>query len=127
MAQHLDTIALREVRTNAKGGKSAQATLQGGKPIVVIATLPPVLPLRGKNISETRLNIDFGYLEGMEAIFRGLDEQLIKAAINATHSLWPGKTLTAEQVRKNYTGPLKERPEYCTNLRCKIDTEKVRC
>ena len=131
MATHVDTLALGEVRTNAKGGKSAQVTHQSGKPVVVVATVPLSCPfgagLYQDDGSSTRLNIDFGQLESLEAIFSGLDEQLIKAAIAAKDHRWPAKNLTAEQVRENYTSPLKERAEYSTTLRCKIDTEKVRC
>ena len=76
--------------------------------------------------SSTRLNIEFGQLECMEAIFRGIDEQLAQAAITAKDSLWP-KGLTPKQVRENYTSPLKEREGYSTTLRCKIGTEKCRC
>ena len=93
MAIQLDTIALGELRTNSKGGKSAQATLQSGKPVVVIVTLPLSCPfgagLYQDDGSSTRLNIAFGQLEGLEAIFRGLEEQLIQAAIAAKESLWP--------------------------------------
>ena len=131
MAQHLDNLSVGEVRTNAKGGKSASATHQNGKPIVVTAAVLLACPfgagLYQEDGSSTRLNIDFGQLEGLEAIFRGLDEQLIKAAIAAKESLWSGKNLTDQQVRENYTSPLKEREGYSTTLRCKLDTEKVRC
>jgi hypothetical protein len=105
MAQQLDALALGEVRTNARWGKSANATLQSGKPIVVTATVPLACPfgasLYQDDGSRNRLNIDFGQLEGLEAIFRGLDEQLIQAAIAAKESLWPGKNLTDQQVREN--------------------------
>ena len=131
MAQHLDTLALGEPRVNAKGGKSAQVTHQSGKPVVVVTTVPPSCPfgagLYQEDGSSTRLNIDFGQLEGLEAIYRGLDEQLIQAAIAARESLWLGKGLTEAQVRETYTSPLKERPEYSTTFRCKIDTAKCRC
>ena len=30
-------------------------------------------------------------------------------------------------MRENYTSPLKEREGYSATLRCKIDTEEVRC
>ncbi len=131
MAQHLETLALGEVRTNAKGGKSANATHKSGKPVVITATVPLSCPF-GAGIyqgdgTETRLNLDFAQLESLEAIFRGLDEQLIQAAIAAKDSLWLGKNLTDQQVRENYTSPLKERDGYSATLRCKIDTEKVRC
>ena len=130
MAQHLDTLALGEPRVNAKGGKSAQVTHQSGKPVVCIAAAPLSCPFGAGTFqgdgTEKRLTIDFGQLEGMEAIFRGLDEQLVQAAIAAKDSLWP-KGQTPEQVRENYTSPLKEREGYSTTLRCKIDTEKVRC
>ena len=131
MAQHLDSIALGEVRTNARGGKSAQVTLSSGKPVVVVATVPLSCPfgagLFQDDGSSTRLNIDFGQLEGLEAIYRGMDEQLIQAAIAAKESMWSGKNLTDQQVRENYTSALKEREGYSTTLRCKLDTEKVRC
>ena len=130
MAIQLDSIALGELRTNSKGGKSAQATLQSGKPVVVIANAPLSCPfgagLYQGDGSSTRLNIDFGQLECMEAIFRGLDQQLIQAAIVAKDSLWP-KGQTPEQVRDNYISSLKEREGYSTTLGCKADTEKVRC
>jgi hypothetical protein len=130
MAQHLETLALGEVRVNAKGGRSAQVTHQSGKPVVVVTTVPLSCPfgavLYQDDGSSTRLNIDFGQLEGLEAVYRGLDEQLIQAAINAKESLWPGKNLTDQQVRENYTSPLKEREGYSATLRCKIDTEKCR-
>ena len=91
MATQLDSLALGEVRTNAKGGKSANVTHQSGKPIVVTATLPLSCPfgagLYQDDGSSTRLNIDFGQLEGLEATFRGLDEQLVQAAIAAKDSL----------------------------------------
>ena len=131
MAQHLDALALGEVRTNAIGGKSAQVTLQSGKSVVCIATFPLSSPFGAGTFegdgTETRLNIDFGQLENMEAIFSGLDEQLNKAALAAEDSLWPGEKLTEQQIRENYTSPLKEREGYSLALRCKIDTEKVRC
>ena len=131
MAIQLDAIALGEPRTSSTGGKSAQATLQSGKPVVIIAKAPLSCPfgagLYQDDGANTRLNIDFGPLECMEAIFRGLDEQLIQAAIAAKDSLWPGNRLTPEQARENYTSPLKERPEYSTTLHCAIDTDKVRC
>jgi hypothetical protein len=131
MAIQLDSIALGEPRVNAKGGKSAQVTHQSGKPVVVvIANVPLSCPFGAGTFqgdgTETRLTIDFGQLEHMEAIFRGLDEQLVQAAITAKDSLWP-KGQTPEQVRENYTSPLKEREGYSTTLRCKTDTEKVRC
>jgi hypothetical protein len=130
MAQHLDTLALGELRTNAKGDKSASATHQSGKQIVVIATAPLSCPfgagLYQDDGSSTRLNIDFGQLEGLELIYRGLDEQLIRAAIAAKDSLWPGKGMTDQQIRENYTSALKEREGYSSTLRCKIDTEKCR-
>ena len=63
----------------------------------------------------------------METIFRGLDEQLIQAAIAAKESLWPGKNLTDQQVRESYTSPLKEREGYSITLRCRLDTERVWC
>ena len=79
------------MRTNAKGGKSAQAALQIGKPVVVVTTVPLSCPfgagtLQGDGMG-TWLTIDFGQLESLEAIFRGLDEQLIKAAVVAKISL----------------------------------------
>ena len=131
MAQHLETLVLGELRTNAKGGKSANATHKSGKPVVITATVPLTCPF-GAGIyqgdgTETRLNLDFAQLESLEAIFRGLDEQLIQAAIAAKDSLWLGKGLSEAQVRENYTSPLKERDGYSATLRCKIDTEKVRC
>ena len=130
MAIQVDNIALGEVRTNSKGVKSAQATLKCGKPAVIIANVPLSCPfgagLYQDDGSSTRLNIGFGQLECMEAILRGLDEQLVQTAISAKDSLWP-KGLTPERVRENYTSPLKEREGYSTTLRCKIDTEKVRC
>jgi hypothetical protein len=130
MAIQLDSIALGEPRVNAKRGKSAQVTHQSGKPVVVIANVPLSCPFGSGTFqgdgTETRLTIDFGQLERMEAIFCSLDEQLVQAAITAKDSLWP-KGQTPEQVRENYTSPLKEREAYSTNLRCKIDTEKVRC
>ena len=67
------------------------------------------------------LALIWGQLEGPEAIFRGLHEQLISAAIAAKDSLWQGKNPTPEQVRENYTSPLKEREGYSTTLRCKVD------
>ena len=89
------------------------------------------MPVRGRIYQDggfsTHLNIDFGAAGGLKAMFRGLDEQLIQTSIAAKDQLWPGKGLTQEQVRDNYTSPLKERPEYSTTLRCKIDTEKCRC
>ena len=131
MATHLESLTLGEVRTNAKGGKSANATHQSGKSVVITATVPLSCPF-GAGIyqgdgTETRLNLDFAQLESLEAIFRGLDEQLIQAAIAARDSLWPGKGISEAQVRENYTSPLKERPEYSTTVRCKIDTAKCRC
>ena len=105
-------------------------SLQSGKPIVIIANVPLSCPFGAGTYqgdgTETRLTIDFGQLETLEVIFRGLDEQLITAAIAAKDSLWPGKALTPEQVRENYTSPLKERESYNTTLRCKIDTLKIR-
>jgi hypothetical protein len=131
MAHHLDAFALEELRTNARGGKSAQVTHQSGKPVVVVATVPLSCPfgagLYQEDGSSTRLNIDFGQLKGLEAIASGLDEQLINAAITAKESLWPGKNLTPAQVRESYTSPLKQREGYSTTFRCKLDTEKVRC
>ena len=107
MATHMDTLALGELRTNAKGGKSAQVTHQSGKPVVCIVTLPLSCPfgagLYQEDGSSTRLNIDFGQLEGLEATNHGLDEQLIQAAIAAKDSLWLGKGLSEAQVRENYT------------------------
>ena len=44
MAIQLDSIALGELRTKSKGGKSAQVTLQSGKPVVVIANVPLSCP-----------------------------------------------------------------------------------
>ena len=131
MAQHLDTLALGELRTNSRGGKTALVTHQSGKPVVCIATAPLSCPF-GAGIyqddgSSTRLNIDFGQLEGLALIYKGLDEQLIRAAIAVKESLWPGKGLTDQQVRENYTSPLKDREGYSSTLRCKVDTEKVRC
>ena len=130
MATQLDSLALGEVRTNAKGGKSANATHQSGKPVVITATVPLSCPfgagLYQGDGTETRLNIDFGQLEGLEAMIRGLDEQLIQAAITARDSLWP-RGLSEAQVRENFTSALKEREGYSTTLRCKIDTEKCRC
>ena len=103
MAQHLDTLALGEVRTNPRGGKTAQVSHQSGKPVVCIATAPLSCPfgagLYQDDGSSTRLNIDFGQLEGLELIYRGLDEQLIRAAIAAKDSLWSGKGLTDQQIR----------------------------
>jgi hypothetical protein len=130
MANHLDSLAIGEPRTNAKGGKSASVTQQSGKLVFITATLPLTCPF-GAGVfqsdgTETRLNIDFGQLEGLEATFRGLDEQLITAAIAARDSLWP-RGLAEQQVRENYTSPLKEREGYSTTLRCKIDVDKVRC
>ena len=91
MAPQLDTIALGELRTNSKDGKSAQATLQSGKPVVIIATALLSRPfgagLYQDDGSRTRLDIGFGQLEGLHAIFRGLDEQLIQAAIATKGSL----------------------------------------
>jgi hypothetical protein len=88
MAIQLDSIALGEPRVNAKGGKSAQVTHQSGKPVVVIANVPLSCPFGAGTFqgdgTETRLTIDFGQLECMEAIFGGLDEQLAQAAITAT-------------------------------------------
>jgi hypothetical protein len=130
MTTHLDSLALGELRTNARGGKSANVSLGSGKPVVITATLPLTCPF-GAGVfqsdgTETRLNIDFGQLEGLEETFRGLDEQLIQAAVAARDSLWP-KGLTPEQVRENFTSALKEREGYSTTLRCKIDVEKCRC
>jgi hypothetical protein len=130
MATQLDSLALGEVRTNAKGGKSANVSHQSGKPVIVIATTPLSCPfgagLYQDDGSSTRLNIDFGQLEGLEATFRGIDEQLIQAAIDAKDSLWP-KGLSDAQVREHFTSALKEREGYSTTLRCKVDTEKCRC
>ena len=66
MAIQLDSIALGELRTNAKRGKSAQVTHQSGKPTVIIANVPLSCPFgaglyRDDGMS-TRLNIDFGQL-----------------------------------------------------------------
>ena len=131
MATHLDALALGELRTNAKGGKSASATYQSGTHIVVTATAPLSCPfgagLYQDDGSSTRLNVDFGQLEGLEAIFRGLDEQLVQAAIAAKDQLWQGKNMSDSQVRENYTSPLKEREGYSATLRCKIDTLKCHC
>ena len=132
MAIQLDSIALGEPHVNAKGGRSAQVTHQSGKPVVVVASVPLSCPfgagLYQDDGSSTRLNIDFGQIEGLEATYRGLDEQLIQAAIAAKESLWPAKSLTDQQVRENYTSPLKERRGgYSTTLRCKLEPEKVWC
>ena len=127
----MDALARGEVRTNPRGGKFAAVTLKSGLPVVVTATTPLPCPF-GAGIfqgdgTETRLNVDFGQLEGLEAIFRGLDEQLVQAACAAKESLWPGNNLSDQQVRENYTSPLKEREGYSATLRCKLDTQKVRC
>ena len=130
MSIQLDSIAIGELRTNSRGGKSAQVTFASGKAVVIIANVPLSRPFGAGTYqgdgTETHLNIDLGQLESLEAIFRGLDEQLVQAAIAAKDFLWPGKALTPEQVRENYNSPLKEREAYSTTLRCKIDTEKVR-
>ena len=84
MATQIDSLALAETRSNARGGQSAQVTLQSGKPVVVLATTTlscwSGARLYQDDGTSIRLNIDFGHLEGLEAIFRGLDEQRIKAA-----------------------------------------------
>ena len=130
MATQLDSLAIAEVRTNAKGGKSANVSLQSGNPVTITTTLPLSCPfgagLYQDDGSSTRLNIDFGQLEGLEATFRGLEEQLIQAATAAKDSLW-SKGLSDTQVRENFTSALKEREGYSTTLRCKLDTEKCRC
>jgi hypothetical protein len=106
MESHLDSLAIGEPRVNAKGGRSANVSLGTGKPVIITALLPLQCPfgagLYQDDGSSTRLNIDFGQLEGLEATFRGLDEQLIQAAAAARDSLWP-KGLTPEQVRENFT------------------------
>ena len=77
--------------------------------------------------SETRLNIDYSTLEGIESMFRNITEQLIQAATAAKDHQWPGKGMTDAQVRENYTSPLITRDDCFTLLRCKIDSDKFRC
>jgi hypothetical protein len=129
MNTQLDCLALGELRTNAKGGKTASISQHGGKPVIITATVPLQCPFGASLFQDdgtsTRLNIDFAQLEGLEAIFRGIDEQLILAAIVAKDSLWVGEGLTEQQIRDNYSSPLKEREGYSTTLRAKLDTENV--
>jgi hypothetical protein len=131
MNKEIDCLAIGELRTNAKGGKSANVTQNCGKSVIVTATVPLQCPFGASLFQDdgtsTRLNIDFAELEGLEAIFRSIDEQLILAAIAAKDSLWIGKNYTDQQIREFYTSPLKEREGYSTTLRAKLDTEKCRC
>lgn len=88
---HLDSLAVGELRTNVKGGTCANVTHKSGKPVVIVATVPLTCP-SGAGIyqgdgSETRLNIDYSALEGIESMFRNIDEQLIQAATAAKDSL----------------------------------------
>jgi hypothetical protein len=124
-------LAIGELRTNSKGGKSASVTQQSGKLVFITATLPLACPFGASVFQDdgtsTRLNIDYGQLEAFEAMFRALDEQIIQATIAARDSIWAGKAMTEQQVRDNYTSPLKEREGYSTTLRSKIDVDKCRC
>jgi hypothetical protein len=126
----IETIALGELRTNTKGGKFANISQISGIPLIIIATEPLLCPFGASLFqddgSSTRLNIDFAQLEGLEPIFRNIDEQIILAAIAAKDSLWP-KGLTDQQIRDNYSSPLKEREGYSTTVRAKIDIDKCRC
>ena len=89
----IESIALGDLRTNTKGGKFANISQNSGKPIIIIATEPLLCPFGASLFqddgSSTRLNIDFAQLEGLEALFRNIDEQIILAAIAAKDSLWP--------------------------------------
>ena len=91
---HLDNLAIGEVRTTAKGGKCTNVSHKSGKSVVIVATFPLTCPFGAGiyqgNGSETRLNIDYSALEGIESMFRNIDEQLIQAATAAKDSLWPG-------------------------------------
>jgi hypothetical protein len=131
MSAQIENLAIGELRTNSKGGKFANITQQNGKPVIVIATEPLLCPFGASLFQDdgtsTRLNIDFGQLEGLEAIFRNIDEQIILAAIAAKDSLWSGKGLTDQQIRENYSSGLKEREGFSTTLRAKLDVEKCRC
>jgi hypothetical protein len=125
-----DQLAIGEPRANRSGGKSASITLQSGKPVVITTTAPLIAPFGASLFNEpdaVRVNIDYGQLEGLEPQMRSLDEQVIKAAVAARDSLWPGKGLTPEQVRENYTSPLKEREGYSTTLRTKLQLDKCHC
>ena len=130
MSPQIEGLAFGELRTNSKGGKFANITQQNGKPVIIIATDPLSCPFGASLFqddgSSTRLNIDFGQLEGLEAIFRHTDEQIILGAIAAKDSLWPGKNLTDQQIKENYSSSLKEREGFPTTFRAKLDTEKCR-
>ena len=71
MAIQLDSIAIGEPRTYNRGGKSAQVTLQSGKPVVIISTVPLSCPFGAGTYqgdgTETRLTIDFGQSESLDA------------------------------------------------------------
>ena len=78
---HLDNLAIGEIRTNVKGGKCANVSHKSEKPVVIVATVPLTCPF-GVGVyqgdgSETRLNINYRAFEGIESMFRNIDEQLI--------------------------------------------------
>ena len=110
----------RELRTNARGVKYANVTHLSRKPVVIVTTVLLAAPFGARvyqgDGTETRLNIDFSMLEGIEPMLKHIYEQLIQAETAPRIRCGPAR---GSPVRKcvRVTSALSERgraiPRHC--------------
>ena len=129
LTNHPEMITIGETRVNRAGGRSAPVSQKDGKSVQIVASQALLCPFGASAFQDpeaTRCNMDFSAPDGVLTIFQGLDEHLIAQAIKSRETLFT-KSYTPEQIRSNYTSPIKERSEYPTTVRAKVDLDRVRC